>query len=239
MQIENSLYWGLNKLQLIKLTMIRFCFYTRNGFFAAASFMSFQQCRFNFGASPFRFPPDRPFDCFNAHAELPEQDKVVLPRHIFLQQLRKQSVREDSCTLCFDNQGTVRIEPCKHKWVVGMSWAEIMHSMFDDCLVCSVHTEDSASSVPPSCNSVRCAEAKSYWPFTTIASIRIRWRYRSFLQSHWQRHRFRRRRRRRTHDRFQLLPHAQSNHSVFNGERCNPITHNLLGNVEYKKCPSE
>ncbi|PAV76580.1 hypothetical protein WR25_19214 [Diploscapter pachys] len=28
-----------------------------DGVFAAASFMSFQQCRFNFGAMPFRFPP--------------------------------------------------------------------------------------------------------------------------------------------------------------------------------------
>lgn len=77
--------------------------------------MSFQQCRFNFGASPFRYPPAGPFEHFNAHACLPVEDKVVLPRHIFLQQLRKLSVREDSCTLCFDNQGTVRIEPCKHK----------------------------------------------------------------------------------------------------------------------------
>lgn len=88
----------------------------RDGFFAAASFMSFQQCRFNFGSQPFRYPPaDRSFDHFNAHAILDEQDKVVLPRHIFLQQLRKLSVREDSCTLCFDNKGTIRIEPCKHK----------------------------------------------------------------------------------------------------------------------------
>ena len=28
-----------------------------DGVFAAASFMSFQQCRFNFGDTPFRFPP--------------------------------------------------------------------------------------------------------------------------------------------------------------------------------------
>lgn len=77
--------------------------------------MSFQQCRFNFGSRPFRFPPDRPFEAFNDHASLPELDKVVLPRHLFLQQLRKLSVREDSCTLCFDHQATIRIEPCKHK----------------------------------------------------------------------------------------------------------------------------
>ncbi|KFB46398.1 hypothetical protein ZHAS_00014394 [Anopheles sinensis] len=87
-----------------------------DGFFAAASFMSFQQCRFNFGSLPFIYPPkDRPFRSFNDHAVLSEQDKIVLPRHLFLEQLRKLSVREDSCTLCFDMKATVRIEPCKHR----------------------------------------------------------------------------------------------------------------------------
>lgn len=87
-----------------------------DGFFAAASFMSFQQCRFNFGSEPFRFPPQgRQFDSFNGHAQLKAQDKIVLPRHIFLDQLRKLSVREDSCTLCFDAKGIIRIEPCKHR----------------------------------------------------------------------------------------------------------------------------
>lgn len=96
--------------------MIFFLHFYRDGFFAAASFMSFQQCRFNFGAEPFKYPPKhRKFESFNSHATLKPQDKVVLPRHLFLEQLRKLSVREDSCTLCFDMKGTVRIEPCNHK----------------------------------------------------------------------------------------------------------------------------
>lgn len=91
----------------------------RDGFFAAASFMSFQQCRFNFGSEPFCYPPqNRNFDSFNEHATLKPQDKVVLPRHLFLEQLRKLSVREDSCTLCFDMKGVIRIEPCKHKYLI-------------------------------------------------------------------------------------------------------------------------
>lgn len=53
----------------------------RSGFFAAASFMSFQQCRFNFGSEPFRFPPSRPFKSFNSHATLPPDQKIVLPRY--------------------------------------------------------------------------------------------------------------------------------------------------------------
>lgn len=88
----------------------------RDGFFAAASCMSFQQCRFNFGSEPFKYPPQsRSFDSFNSHAYLKDQDKIVLPRHLFLEQLRKLSVREDSCTLCFDLKGIVRLEPCSHR----------------------------------------------------------------------------------------------------------------------------
>lgn len=93
--------------------LVCFC---RDGFFAAASCMSFQQCRFNFGSEPFKFPPKtRSFESFNSHAYLKDQDKIVLPRHLFLEQLRKLSVREDSCTLCFDLKGIVRLEPCTHR----------------------------------------------------------------------------------------------------------------------------
>ncbi|XP_063232798.1 RING finger and SPRY domain-containing protein 1-like [Bacillus rossius redtenbacheri] len=88
----------------------------RSGFFAAASFMSFQQCRFNFGSKPFRFPPhDRQFQNFNDHATLTAEEKMVLPRHIRLDYLRKLSVREDSCALCFDKHASVRLVPCGHK----------------------------------------------------------------------------------------------------------------------------
>ena len=52
------------------------------GFFAAASFMSFQQCQFNFGATPFKFPPlNRHFQAFNNHASLAPEEKVILPRY--------------------------------------------------------------------------------------------------------------------------------------------------------------
>jgi RING finger and SPRY domain-containing protein 1 len=90
--------------------------FAEEGFFAAASFMSFQQCRFNFGAEPFKYAPAaRSIMCFNDHATMEASDKVVLPRHLYLEQLRKLSVLDDSCTLCFDNRASIRIEPCKHK----------------------------------------------------------------------------------------------------------------------------
>ncbi|XP_067620881.1 RING finger and SPRY domain-containing protein 1-like [Eurosta solidaginis] len=87
----------------------------REGFFAAASFMSFQQCRFNFGLEPFRYPPQRPFHNFNESGILDSSDKIILPRHIYLEMLRKVSVRDDSCTLCFDIKATMSLEPCGHR----------------------------------------------------------------------------------------------------------------------------
>lgn len=40
--------------------------------------------------------------------------KIVLPRHLFLEELRKLSVAEDSCTLCFDMRASVKLIPCQH-----------------------------------------------------------------------------------------------------------------------------
>ncbi|GAB6020756.1 RING finger and SPRY domain-containing protein 1 [Chamberlinius hualienensis] len=85
------------------------------GFFAAASFMSFQQCEFNFGRKPFKFPPtDRSFSNFNESATLSSEETLILPRHLKLQSLCQTPVKEDSCTLCFDKKATVKIEPCGH-----------------------------------------------------------------------------------------------------------------------------
>ena len=54
------------------------------GFFAAASFMSFQQCRFNFGSRPFRHAPPAGggggAQSFNAHGSLTDEEKKILPR---------------------------------------------------------------------------------------------------------------------------------------------------------------
>ncbi len=52
----------------------------RSGFFAAASFMSYQQCEFNFGAKPFRHPPSIKFNTFNEFASLASDEKIILPR---------------------------------------------------------------------------------------------------------------------------------------------------------------
>ncbi|XP_055299379.1 RING finger and SPRY domain-containing protein 1-like [Sitodiplosis mosellana] len=116
----------------------------KDGFFAAASCMSFQQCRFNFGSEPFKFPPkSRAFDSFNSHAYLKDQDKIVLPRHLFLEQLRKLSVREDSCTLCFDLKGIVRLEPCTHRGFCMTCASQLQHCPLCRAEIVSIVKEES------------------------------------------------------------------------------------------------
>lgn len=93
--------------------------------------MSFQQCRFNFGSEPFKFPPKRPFSNFNQNAVLKAQDKIVLPRHLYLEELRKASVTEDSCSLCFDNLASIKLIPCGHK-----GFCYNCSTMLSNCPIC-------------------------------------------------------------------------------------------------------
>jgi len=86
-------------------------------FFAAASFMSFQQCIFNFGKTPFRFPPDLDFRCFNDAGELTADEAAILPRHLVRAKLlagSEAAVAEDACTLCCDQKAVITLMPCHH-----------------------------------------------------------------------------------------------------------------------------
>ncbi|XP_063702899.1 RING finger and SPRY domain-containing protein 1-like [Culicoides brevitarsis] len=122
----------------------------KEGFFAAASFMSFQQCRFNFGNEPFKYPPThRNFRSFNDFAVLKPQDKIVLPRHLFLEQLRKSSVRDDSCTLCFDMKATVRLEPCKHR-----GFCTKCSTQLQQCPMCRAEIEQAVQEILDSPTSI-------------------------------------------------------------------------------------
>ncbi|NXM15043.1 RSPRY protein, partial [Ploceus nigricollis] len=85
-----------------------------SGFFAAASFMSYQQCEFNFGAKPFKYPPPMKFSTFNDHAFLTAEEKIILPRHRRLALLKQVSIRENCCTLCCDEVADTELRPCGH-----------------------------------------------------------------------------------------------------------------------------
>ncbi|KAJ8271913.1 hypothetical protein COCON_G00107720 [Conger conger] len=87
---------------------------TTSGFFAAASFMSYQQCEFNFGATPFRHPPPVKFSTFNDFASLAPDEKIILPRHRRLALLKQVSIRDNCCTLCCDQMADTELRPCGH-----------------------------------------------------------------------------------------------------------------------------
>ena len=68
-------------LNCVKLPAVTEVFsHVQSGFFAAASFMSLNQCEFNFGAKPFQYPPQGEFSTFNSHGDLKPEEKLVLPR---------------------------------------------------------------------------------------------------------------------------------------------------------------
>lgn len=55
----------------------------RSEFYAAASFMTFQQSRFNFGSKPFKYPPKGvKFSIMNDHGTLDEKEKTILPKYL-------------------------------------------------------------------------------------------------------------------------------------------------------------
>lgn len=77
--------------------------------------MSFQQATFNFGRRAFRFPPTGvDFKTFNEIGSLDEEDKLILPKQIKMLQLHSFSLKEDSCTLCFDGSSSIQLLPCLH-----------------------------------------------------------------------------------------------------------------------------
>ncbi|XP_040024497.1 RING finger and SPRY domain-containing protein 1-like isoform X2 [Gasterosteus aculeatus] len=85
-----------------------------SGFFAAASFMSYQQCEFNFGAKPFRHPPPGKFSTFNDFASLLPGEKIIIPRQRRLALLKQVSIRDNCCTLCCDVMADTELRPCGH-----------------------------------------------------------------------------------------------------------------------------
>ena len=48
---------------------------------------------------------------------LSHQEKEILPRPLKLEAMKRLSVKENACTLCFDNLANVQLVPCNHKSV--------------------------------------------------------------------------------------------------------------------------
>ena len=104
-----------------------------DGYFAAASFMSYQHCRFNFGLTPFRYPPQTvsSFKTFNDHGYLSDQEKLILPKYKKLQMLRSIVINEQDCSLCVDAPANICLKPCEHS-----GFCQSCAQKLDVCPVC-------------------------------------------------------------------------------------------------------
>ncbi|CAF0876660.1 unnamed protein product [Rotaria sordida] len=87
-----------------------------DGYFAAASFMSYQHCRFNFGSIPFRYPPTtvESYKTFNEYGYLSDDEKLILPKYKKLELLRSIKISEQDCILCVDDKANIMFKPCQH-----------------------------------------------------------------------------------------------------------------------------
>ncbi|XP_005101311.1 RING finger and SPRY domain-containing protein 1 [Aplysia californica] len=126
--------------------------HARSGFFAAASFMSFQQCEFNFGAKPFQYPPPVSFKTFNEYGSLRPEQKIVLPRHEKMAMMNNFVVSDDACTLCFDNVADTQLMDCGHR-----GFCEVCAIQLEKCPICRqrilkrvrMQPEETRTSTPP------------------------------------------------------------------------------------------
>lgn len=110
-----------------------------DGFFAAASFMSYQHCRFNFGSSPFHHPPThvRSFKSFNDYGQLSDNEKLILPRYKKLELLRAIEINEYDCILCVDARANIKLIPCQHTGI-----CEECSFKLDTCPICRTSIEE-------------------------------------------------------------------------------------------------
>ncbi|CAF0893249.1 unnamed protein product [Adineta ricciae] len=107
--------------------------HSTDGYFAAASFMSYQHCRFNFGSTPFRYPPTtaKSFKTFNEYGRLSDNDKLILPRYKKLQLLREIKINEQDCMLCADLHANILLKPCQHT-----GFCDQCADKLDNCPIC-------------------------------------------------------------------------------------------------------
>jgi len=101
-------------------------------YYAAASFMPFQQCVFNFGRVPFVYPPEtHNFRTFNQCATLKEEERMIIPRHMLLKKVHSTSLFSNACNICCDNLAVVTLSPCEHS-----GFCQTCAELLDLCPMC-------------------------------------------------------------------------------------------------------
>ncbi|KAG0225571.1 RING finger and SPRY domain-containing protein 1 [Actinomortierella wolfii] len=101
------------------------------GFFPAFSITPLQQIELNFGASPFRYPPARPWRNLNDHGELTTELRELITKHCAEDLATKLHLDPETglrvaivtdqeidysslCSICCDHSATITLQPCGH-----------------------------------------------------------------------------------------------------------------------------
>jgi len=101
--------------------------------------MSYQHCRFNFGAIPFRYPPTtvQSFKKFNEYGHLSDDEKLILPKYKKLELLRSIQISEQDCILCVDDRANILLKPCQHT-----GFCERCALKLDLCPICRAEIQE-------------------------------------------------------------------------------------------------
>ncbi|UXI19010.1 60S ribosomal protein L3 [Sarcoptes scabiei] len=94
-------------------------------YYAACSLMSYQQCYFNFGQEPFKFPPKKIlFKDFDSESKSDsnrsqcEEEFKIIPMHVKLRSCSKSFSfinKRNLCNICYDRSSNIRLKPCNHE----------------------------------------------------------------------------------------------------------------------------
>ncbi|XP_075681116.1 RING finger and SPRY domain-containing protein 1-like [Dermatophagoides pteronyssinus] len=115
-------------------------------YYAAASLMSYQHCHFNFGQSPFKYPPKKyKFKDFNSEAIITNKDDYkVIPMRVRIKACNKSfsfsSSKKNLCNICCDKSANVRLKPCDHEGICSDCAIQMEQCPF--CRETFVHFED-------------------------------------------------------------------------------------------------
>ncbi|KAJ6221259.1 hypothetical protein RDWZM_007071 [Blomia tropicalis] len=108
--------------------------FSNEPYYAAASLMSYQQIFFNFGQSPFKYPPKKiKFMDMNSTIEVANKDDIkVVPLHVMMRSCKSISFvsKRNLCTICFDRTANVRIKPCDHETICSNCIAQLEQCPF-------------------------------------------------------------------------------------------------------------
>ncbi|ORY03088.1 SPRY-domain-containing protein [Basidiobolus meristosporus CBS 931.73] len=93
--------------------------YDEGGFYPALSLTSFQQVAVNFGQTSFRYPPAHLYHNFSQEGKLPESLRLqsVYSRPSMQDVLGLDADEmnlEQACSICYDGESTVTLNPCDH-----------------------------------------------------------------------------------------------------------------------------